>query len=217
LLHDPQKKEAKSFFQNFCNVFTNKVGLENRLVGTSDGSAALPSITNHTECTYYVEDEILSRLEQPCVLALDSAESLFETTYSNAFFSMLRLWHNNRAFEPMWPQLDLVVATSTEPYYFIDNLHQSPFNVGEVIELQDFTRAQVRELNQRHGGPLTAKEEAQLMSLLHGHPYLVRRALYLVASQRMRANDLFAHASDERGPFGDHLRAFLWLLHTYDH
>lgn len=204
LLHE---QDAKSFFQNFSDAFTDEVGLDISPPVTA---------TSPWRCTRYVSRQILPHLEQPCVLALDNAESLFDTTYRKDFFSMLRTWHNNRASKAKWKQLDLVVLTSTEPYYFIDDLHQSPFNVGEVIELQDFTQAQVADLNQRHEAPLTTKEEQQLMTLLHGHPYLVRRALYLLASNRITAPDLFAHATNERGPFGDHLRALLWLLHTYD-
>lgn len=44
------------------------------------------------------------------------------------------------------------------------------------------------------------------MALLHGHPYLVRQALYLVASGQTSAIDLFQQAVSDRGPFGDHLR-----------
>jgi len=204
LLHSPQKE---AFFHHFSDAFTDEVGLD---ISTP------ASITSPWRCTRYVGRQILSHLEQPCVLALDNAESLFDTTYRNAFFSMLRSWHNNRADKKKWRQLDLVVVTSTDPYYYIEDLHQSPFNVGEVIELQDFTSTQVADLNQRHHAPLTAKEEQQLMKLVHGHPYLVRRALYLLASQRITPADLFAHATNERGPFGDHLRALLLLLHTYD-
>jgi len=206
LLHGPQK-EIKSFFHHFCDAFTDEVGLDINVPST---------LTSPWRCTRYVGRQILSRLEQPCVLVLDNAESLFDTTYRDVFFSMLRSWHNNRADKKKWRQLDLVVVTSTEPYYFINNLHQSPFNVGQVIELQDFTLTQVADLNQRHHAPLTAKEEQQLMKLLHGHPYLVRRALYLLASQHITPADLFAQATNERGPFGDHLRALGWLLHTYD-
>jgi hypothetical protein len=45
-----------------------------------------------------------------------------------------------------------------------------------------------------------------------GHPYLVRRALYLVASRQSSAADLLSHADLEQGPFGDHLRYLLFLL-----
>lgn len=59
------------------------------------------------------------------------------------FFGMLRNWHNNRAATPIWKQLDLVLVTSTEPYQLIEDLNQSPFNVGQVIELVDFDGDQV--------------------------------------------------------------------------
>jgi hypothetical protein len=43
---------------------------------------------------------------------------------------------------------------------------------------------------------------------------LTRRALYLVASQRISAGDLFSQATDDRGPFGDHLRSLVIRLHS---
>jgi hypothetical protein len=126
---------------------------------------------------------------------------------------MLRNWHNSRAIDPIWKQLDLALVTSTEPYQLIQNLNQSPFNVGEVIDLADFTLEQVADLNRRHGAPLTPGDEQHLMTILSGHPYLVRRALYLVASKRLSATELFSQATDERGPFGDHLRYHLFRFH----
>jgi hypothetical protein len=53
--------------------------------------------------------------------------------------------------------------------------------------------------------------------LLNGHPYLVRRTLYLVASGRITLADLFDHATDEQGPFSDHLRSLLMRLHSRPH
>ncbi len=97
-----------------------------------------------------------------------------------------------------------------------ENLNQSPFNVGEVIDLSDFTLAEVTELNQRHNSPFTTEGVNRLMGLLNGHPYLTRRALYLVASGRLSVADLFAQATDDHGPFGDHLRYHLFRLHKQD-
>ena len=117
---------------------------------------------------------------------------------------------------PIWKQLDLTLVTSTEPYQLIENLNQSPFNVGEVIDLSDFTLAEVAELNQRHRSPFTTEGVNRLMGLLNGHPYLTRRALYLVASGRLSVADLFAQATDAHGRFGDHLRYHLFRLHKQD-
>jgi hypothetical protein len=60
--------------------------------------------------------------------------------------------------------------------------------------------------------PLGPKQEQELYALLGGHPYLVRKALYLVASGSMRVEDLFTQAAEDRGPFGDHLRHLLFRL-----
>ena len=43
--------------------------------------------------------------------------------------------------------------------------------------------------------------------------FLLRRALFLVASARTTFEDLLGSASDERGPFGDHLRYHLFRIY----
>ncbi len=144
---------------------------------------------------------------------MDEVDKVFDKPFRNDFFGMLRNWHNSRAMSEIWNNLDFVLVTSTEPYQLIDDLNQSPFNVGQVIELEDFTLKQVRELNWRHGSPFNSSAEMGLMRLLNGHPYLVRKALYLVASGQITTTELFKGASNTRGPFGDHLRRLVSLLH----
>jgi hypothetical protein len=50
------------------------------------------------------------------------------------------------------------------------------------------------------------------MELLHGHPYLVRRALYLVAGGQMPVERVLEQAASDYGPFGDHLRYHLFRI-----
>lgn len=203
--------DAKGFFSNFCKVLTDELAVEDSFRNYA------PQLVVTQRCTRFIGRVILPHLTQPCVIALDNSESLFHTTYGTDFFAMLRGWHDKRAYpkNAKWRQLDLVVVTSTEPHLFIDK-YQSPFNVGEVIELQDFTPKEVDELNRRYGKPLSAGEVQQLIKLVAGHPYLVRKALFLVASERFTASDLFADATDDMGLFGDHLRAVLRLLYSQD-
>jgi hypothetical protein len=81
-----------------------------------------------------------------------------------------------------------------------------------VVELTDFTVEQTSDLNERHGQPLTETQENQLFDLLGGHPYLTRRALYLVASRRDTFAELMEKACEDNGPFGDHLRNYLFRM-----
>jgi hypothetical protein len=203
----PLLADADAFFRQFATLLSYHLRLEDRT--EEFWQISLP---NPFRCTEYVGQYLLPTLQQPLVLAMDELDIIFDTDFRTDFFGMLRSWHNNRAFDPTWKQVDLALSTSTEPYYFIDNLNQSPFNVGEVIELQPFRPEQVAELNRRHNEPLTPEQVTQLAQLVEGHPYLVRRALYLVASGRMSAVDLLANATQDQGPFGDHLRSLLTRL-----
>lgn len=199
--------DGDRFFRQFCAWLTDELELADRV----EEFWSLP-LGNSQRCTRYMQRYLLKELGSPLVLAMDEVESVFDTDFRSDFFSMLRSWHNNRATAPIWKQLDLALVTSTEPYQLIENLNQSPFNVGQVIELTDFPIEQVAELNERHGRPLTPPQVEQLMALLAGHPYLVRRALYLVASGQVTVTELFAQAVADRGPFGDHLRYHLFRM-----
>ncbi|MBV9791825.1 MAG: AAA-like domain-containing protein [Chloroflexi bacterium] len=201
--------DADRFFHQFCTWLTDELDLDDRV---AEHWGAGKDLSNPQRCTRYMSRYLLRALSGPLVLAMDEVETMFDTDFRSDFFGMLRGWHNKRATQLIWKQLDLALVTSTEPYQLIDNLNQSPFNVGEVIDLKDFTAEQVAQLNRRHGSPLRPQHEQQLMLLLSGHPYLVRRALYLIAGQYLSATELFAGAADDRGPFGDHLRYHLFRM-----
>ena len=129
---------------------------------------------------------------------------------------MLRSWHGLRAHpvRRQWKGLDVILSTSTEPQFFIDRPHESPFNVGITLPLEDFLPAQVEQLNALHPSPLGRRDIERLYALVQGHPYLTRKALYMVASRAPTCgiDELFAHATEDTGPFGDHLRYYLLRL-----
>ncbi|MEW6731881.1 MAG: AAA-like domain-containing protein [Acidobacteriota bacterium] len=211
LIDKPTRANADLFFRQFCNWITDELELENRV----DEYWASPLGNSH-RCTRYLGRYLLKSLDQPLVLAMDEVDSVLETSFRTDFFSMLRSWHNNRATAPIWRQLDLALVISTEPHLLIADQNQSPFNVGECIELQDFTPAQISDLNERHGSPLSATEEHQLMILLSGHPYLVRRAFYLIAKGRLSMAEMIETATADDGPFNGHLRNLLFRLQGQD-
>ena len=209
LLDQTTLADADTFFRQFCHEVTNQLELESRVEEYWQ-----QQVSRVQCCTNYFEFYVLKVLKTPLLLAMDEVDRMFDTNFGSDFFSMLRSWHNKRALPTtkVWKNLDLALVTATEPYHLIANLNQSPFNVGEVITLADFTPEQVAGLNRQHGSPFTSSQERQLMDWLSGHPYLVRKALYLVASGQFTVAELFARAIDDRGPFGDHLRYHLFRI-----
>jgi hypothetical protein len=206
--------DQNCFYRQFCSALTIRLKLSDRVE-----EFWRKNLSHVQRCTDYIQSHLLIELNASLLLAMDDVDRMFESPFRSDFFGMLRSWHNNRAL-PMnriWKKLDLALLTATEPYYWIDNLNQSPFNFGEKLTLTDFTSDQVHILNQKHGLPFDAIYEQQLNDLLNGHPYLVRKALYLVASGQWKVDQLFAKATSDNGPFAAHLREHLHrIIHQQD-
>ena len=170
------------------------------------------ALSPQDKLTGLLGDVILPEIDSQVVLALDEADRLLGAPFSKDFFGLLRAWHNNRAYEDQWNKLNLVLVISTEPYLLIPDATQSPFNVGLVVDLKDFTVVQVSDLNRKHGTPLREADLPVFMALLGGQPYLTRKALYTLVTEKMAWADLVASAATDQGPFADHLRHQYWLL-----
>lgn len=163
--------------------------------------------------TSYMNDYALQGALLPTVMVMDEVDRVFGRDYQNDFFGLLRSWHNQRASNPLWRKLNLVLAYANDPREAIKDLHQSPFNVGTTIRLGDFTLAEVGELNRRYQRPL--KNTAQLQQLIDaigGHPYLVQQALYALATRTHTLPELLNTHNAETGPFADHLQAHVHRL-----
>ncbi|HWQ35235.1 MAG TPA: AAA-like domain-containing protein [Blastocatellia bacterium] len=151
----------------------------------------------------------------PVVWGLDEIDRLFTCAFGSEIFGLFRSWHNKRALDPEgpWQRLTLAIAYATEAHLFITDLNQSPFNVGTRLQLEDFTCAQVAQLNELYGSPLKDEAEvARFFRLLSGHPYLVRRGLHEMVTNNLSFAALEAAAAHDEGPFGDHLQRLLLSL-----
>lgn len=165
--------------------------------------------------TRYLAGCVLERVPGQLVLALDEVDRLFTTQYSDDIFAMFRGWHNRRALDPEgpWNRLTLAISFATEAHLFIRDLNQSPFNVGTRVALRDFTAEEVRDLNERYGGPLRSDAEVQrFYRLLSGHPFLTRKGLNHLATSGSGLDALESRSTSGEGPFGDHLKRMLILL-----
>jgi hypothetical protein len=155
---------------------------------------------------------VIEASDQPLVWFMDEADKLFGLSCASDFFGLVRSWHNSRATEPggPWSRFTVVIGYATEAHLFIQDLNQSPFNVGRQLVLRSFTLDQTEELNKRHGSPIKSRTEVeQLQALLGGQPFLTRRAYDVLARGTMDFQTMLAHADRDDGPFGDHLKRVL--------
>jgi hypothetical protein len=160
----------------------------------------------------FLEDYVFEKFDQNILLAIDEIDRLLQTDFYSEFFALLRSWHNNRASDERWDKLNIAMVISTEPYLLIPDNTQSPFNVGMNLYLEDFKADQVQALNIKHGSPVGPADFQQMMDLLGGHPYLTRKALYALVTEKITWGQFMKTAKQDHGPFGDHLRRFHWLI-----
>jgi hypothetical protein len=203
-----------ALLQWFCAKITRKLRLPHQV-----DDYWTDTYGSKDNCTAYFEDCLLSEIDEPLVLGLDEVDRVFQyPTIADDFFGLLRAWYEEAGYgdkdSDLWEKLRLVVVHSTEVYIPL-NVNQSPFNVGLPIELPEFTSEQVYDLTQRHGLNWNASQVQQLMSIVGGHPYLVRVALYHIAAGQLTLDQLLQIASTEAGLYGDHLRRHLWTLQQH--
>lgn len=193
------------FLQWFCSSVSDELGLEERL-----GDYWKGVLGSKNKCTNYFQRYLLTTIKEPLTLGLDEVDQVFQhPTIAQEFFGLLRAWHEKGKNEPVWQKLRLVIVHSKEVYIPL-NINQSPFNVGLPIELPELTMAQVTELVARHGLNWSISQVTQLMDVVDGHPYLLRKALYEITRGNLTLERFVAVAPTEEGLFGDHLRRH-WL------
>jgi len=199
--------DINTFLRWFCTVVSRELGLKNQIDQYWDEVELGTKIS----CTVYMEKYLLPQANAPVMLGLDDVDLLFPyPQISDAFFSLLRSWHEKAKSRPIWKQFRLLLAHTTDVYASLD-INQSPFNVGVPISLSDFTAEQVQTLAQQFGvaGRIAAIEP--VTDMVGGHPYLLEQAFtHLRNHPQISLDQLLAAAPTESGIYYHHLRDY-WL------
>ena len=200
-------QDSQRLLQWFCASVGLGLGLPNQLAHYWDDLFG-----NQVSCKMYFEQYLLAEMPGDVVLGLDDVDRLFQyPDLAGDFFGLLRTWHEEGKNRATWRQLHLVVVHSTDVYIPLD-ANRSPFNVGLPVDLQPFTLDQVTALAQRYEIPWSSTDSAQLMVLVGGQPYLIKKALYHIWHQDVTLADLLATASQPTSIYYDHLLRQLWHL-----
>jgi AAA-like domain/CHAT domain len=210
VFNDEDLTNSDDFHYRFCLALTHELDLEDRVTQYWEQYKRL-SIGHR--CTRYLRYLLQSLGPQPLTIAMDEIDRLIDAGFRSSFFSMLRTWHNDRAVEGLFERMDLVLVTSLDPDQLIDDPKSgSPFNVGDLISLNDFTPEEVGRLNDAYGAPLTTRQIERLMALIGGHPYLLQRAFHQIATYNLTIDQVCGQGIQESGLFGRHLSSWFAFL-----
>ncbi|MCF2149782.1 AAA-like domain-containing protein [Desmonostoc muscorum LEGE 12446] len=194
--------DLNRFLRSLCASVARQLQLEPKLDEYWD-----EDIGSKVSCTLYFRQHLLEQIQTPVVFALDELNQIFEyPSVAKDFLPLLRSWYEEAKRIPIWQNLRLIIAHSTEVYVPLQ-MNLSPFNVGLSTQLMGFTVDQVQQLAQRYGLNWSdGKSAAQLMALVGGHPALLHTTIYYLSRETQPLRQLLAMAFSPTGIYYHHLQ-----------
>ena len=170
-------------------------------------------------CTTYIQEHILTQIDSPLIIAIDTCHGLMEyPTLAENFFAMLRSWYEQAKGYPDWQKLRLILAHVAD-FGLSVHANQSPFNVGLRVEPTYFTSQQLYSLQESYLLGKMQEEEAlalaSLAELVGGHPYLIQLAFYWLQSGQWSLVQILDAAIADGGIYREYLHR-LWLALQQD-
>ena len=132
-----------------------------------------------------LREVLLKRLTGKIAVFVDEIDSVRSLPFStDEFFAGIRELYNSRNADPALERLSFCLLGVAKPSDLIRNVNTTPFNIGQRIELTDFTEAEAEPLL---GGLERATPEGELLlrRVLYwtgGHPYLTQLMCATIAA-----------------------------------
>ncbi|WPO82665.1 AAA-like domain-containing protein [Chryseobacterium sp. JJR-5R] len=98
----------------------------------------IPAHSEYSRCLI----QILNHIEGDLVIILDEIDALKSVEYSDNIFAQIRSNYFSRTNFPVFERLTYVLSGVIEPTELIKDKNKSPFNIGEKIYLDDFSKTE---------------------------------------------------------------------------
>ncbi|MGD2092084.1 MAG: AAA-like domain-containing protein [Candidatus Aminicenantes bacterium] len=147
--------------------------------------------------------------EYPLIICFDEVNRVFNSPIKNDFFASIRSLYTRGAHESNFHKTRWLLSTSSEPAFFIDDINQSPFNIGHRVELNTFTIEEVKEFALRFGLILNYDDLERVMNFVGGRPYLVHTLFYHLACKQYSYEQLLDVCLAGGKIFREHLEHYL--------
>ncbi len=128
--------------------------------------------------TDFLHDVLLDEIEGQVVIFMDEIDTTLNLAFSDDFFAAIRYIYNARATDPAFERITFVLLGVATPADLIKDRSRTPFNIGEGIDLNDFSRADARVLQPGLRAAYPDQAETifnRIFFWTNGHPYLTQK------------------------------------------
>ncbi|MBD1870686.1 CHASE2 domain-containing protein [Cyanobacteria bacterium FACHB-471] len=132
--------------------------------------------------TQFFGQVVLTQLQSPVVIFVDEIDTTLSLDFTDDFFAAIRYLYVARATQPEFQQLSFVLIGVATPGDLIRDPKRTPFNIGQRVDLTDFTMQEALPLAAGLGLPSAQAEQALewVLKWTGGHPYLTQRLCQLM-------------------------------------
>src|SRR5262249_31156318 len=122
----------------------------------------------------FLREQVLTADPAPVVIFLDEIDYIQRAPFCTDFFAAIRALHNLRAEDAACQRLSFCLVGVAAPADLIEDAARTPFNVGQAIRLEDFTRTESRALLPGLAGLDGDADKflAAIYAWSNGHPYM---------------------------------------------
>ncbi|AQP35722.1 AAA-like domain-containing protein [Vibrio anguillarum] len=115
---------------------------------------------------------ILKKIPGNLVVILDEIDALKTSDYSDKIFAQIRSNYFSRTSFPEFEKLTYILSGVIEPIELIQDRNKSPFNIGDKIYLDDFTRDEYYTFLEKSKLNISDTIAEHIYSWVHGNPRL---------------------------------------------
>lgn len=136
--------------------------------------------------TLFFEEVLIKEVAEPIVIFVDEIDTTLSLKFTDDFFAAIRYLYHARAQVPEFRRLSFVLSGVATPSDLIQDPQRTPFNIGQRVELTDFTFEETLPLADGLGLPPDSARQVLrwVLKWTGGHPYLTQRTCAAIAEQR---------------------------------
>ena len=127
--------------------------------------------------TRFFQEVVLAEVAEPVVVFVDEIDTTLSLDFTDDFYAAIRYLYVARSTDSRLRRLSFVLIGVATPADLIRDPKRTPFNIGQRVDLTDFSAQEALPLAAGLG--LTAEKEEQMLDGVldwaGGHPYLTQR------------------------------------------
>ena len=150
------------------------------------------SVLSPVQCLgLFIEKVLLAKIEQPIVIFVDEIDKVLSQDFSaDDFFGLIRFFQNQRVDNPIFERLTFALLGVATPGDLITNKTQTPFNIGEAIELHGFKFDEVEALIEGLRGKCDRPQVImkEILDCTGGQPFLTQKLCKFMVEESEKDN-----------------------------